>query len=85
MSFYKQTVRKNAKNTFYAFGREDKLDGMPTAQGGYKIYKLCENYDGTVRGGIRKTWRVQRENLSYVDAIKLMNKRLGREEFKPTM
>lgn len=82
MSVYSKTAHKNAKGTVFAFGRTDSLDGHPTEKGGYMIFKLCKNYDGKVHGGIRKTWRYTDSNLSYQDAIKIMNKKLGREEFK---
>lgn len=85
MSVYTKTARKNAKGVVFAFGRKDSLDGKPTEMGGYMIWKLCENYDGKVRGGMRKTWRYTDENLSYEDAIKTMNRKLGREEFKPVV
>lgn len=80
---YTKTARKNAKGVVFAFGRRDGMDGKPVADGGYMIFKLCENYNGQVHGGISKTWRYTDENLSYEDAIKKMNKKLGRNEFIP--
>jgi len=82
MSVYAKTARKNTKGTTYAFGRVSALDGLPTEQGGYAIYRLHVNYAPHLRGGLAKTWRVSAENLAYPEAVKLMNKKLGREEFR---
>ena len=82
-SVYKKTARKNksGKSTF-AFGRRKKLDGQPKEKGGYFVWKLSQNYDGKVKGGIRNSWAQVAKDLSYSDAVKLMNKKLGRKEFK---
>lgn len=84
---YSQTARKSStkRETVYAFGRKDGLHGHPVSEGGYSVWKLAENYDGNIRGGIRKTWRYIELDLSYSDAIKLMNKRLKRTEYKEIM
>ena len=77
-SIYKKTATKNPKTgDIYAFGRERKLDGKPIEDGGYVVWILKSNYDGKVRGGIRKTWRYIKKDLSYNDAVKLMNRRVG--------
>jgi hypothetical protein len=85
MSVYTKTARKaNDKNkTVYAFGRDDSLDGHHVEKGGYIVWKLCENYSGSVRGGIAKTWRYVEKDMPYEGAIALMNKKLGRAEFSP--
>ena len=51
-------------------------------KGGYWVWKLSQNYDGKVKGGIRSSWSYVAKDLSYSDAVKLMNKKLGRKEFK---
>jgi len=81
-SVYKKTARKNKNDVTYAFGRTKKLDGQPKENGGYWVWKLSKNYDGKVRGGIRNSWVYVAKDLSYSDAVKLMNKKLGRKEFK---
>ena len=81
-SVYKKTARKNKNDVTYAFGRTKKLDGQPKENGGYWVWKLSKNYDGKVRGGIRNSWVYVGKDLSYSDAVKLMNKKLGRKEFK---
>ena len=81
-SVYKKTARKNKNDVTYAFGRTKKLDGQPKENGGYWVWKLSKNYDGKVRGGIRNSWVYVDKDLSYSDAVKLMNKKLGRKEFK---
>jgi hypothetical protein len=83
VSVYNKTARKNksGKSTF-AFGRRKKLNGQPKEKGGYWVFKLSKNYDGKVRGGIRNSWGYVAKDVSYSDAVKLMNKKLGRKEFK---
>jgi len=39
------------------------------------------NYSGTVSGGLAYTWRYVKKDLGYVEAVKLINKRLKRKEF----
>jgi hypothetical protein len=41
----------------------------------YAVYKLFENYNGKVRGGISKTWRYVEKNLPFEDAYKLCTRR----------
>jgi hypothetical protein len=82
VSVYKKTARKNKNDVTYAFGRTKKLDGQPEEKGGYWVWKLSKNYDGKVPGGIRASWVYVGKDLSYSDAVKLMNKKLGRKEFK---
>jgi len=45
--------------------------------GTYRIYKLCANYDGQVRGGIRHSWRWIAKGLTLNEAKALLNKRCG--------
>ena len=82
-SVYKKTATKakNKEGTIYAFGRDKKLDGQPEEKGGYIVWKLSQNYAGHVRGGISKKWVYVKKDLSYSDAVKLMNKRLKYKAF----
>lgn len=43
----------------------------------WEVLKLCSNYDGQVRGGIRKTWRVVDQNLNESTARSLYGRRLA--------
>lgn len=47
------------------------------ADGSYCVYKLCSNYDGHVRGGIRHSWRLVAKGLTLDEAKKLLEKRVG--------
>jgi hypothetical protein len=41
----------------------------------FSVWKLCENYNGQVRGGIAKAWRYVEKNLTEEAARKLYNRR----------
>ena len=86
-SIYTKTAAKakNKEGTVYAFGREKSLDGLPKEKGGYAVFKLASNYDGQVRGGIRKSWVLVQKGLSYEEAVKLMNKRLKYKGFNESI
>ena len=75
------TYAKNKSKTIYAFGRDKKLDGQPKEKGGYVLWQLQKRYAGHVRGGIAKNWAYVKKDLSYSDAVKLMNKKLGFKGF----
>lgn len=75
-------VSRDGKNTVYAFGRRCELDGSDINLGGYYVFKLCVNYDGKSKNGLRKTWRYVDKDMSYADAVALMNKRLKYEGYK---
>lgn len=79
---YTKTATRGADGKTYAFGRKDHLDGQPMSLGGYVVFVLSSNHDSKVRGGLRKTWLAVEQDLSYRDAVKLMNKRLKFEGFK---
>ena len=82
-SVYKKTATKakNKEGTIYAFGRDKKLDGQPKEKGGYSVWKLEKRYAGHVKGGIAQNWAYVKKDLSYSDAVKLMNKRLKYKGF----
>ncbi len=41
----------------------------------YAVYKLCENYNGKVHGGMSKTWRYVEKNLPFESALALFTRR----------
>ena len=41
----------------------------------YAVYKLCENYNGKVKGGMSKTWRYVERDLPFEDALALFERR----------
>jgi hypothetical protein len=86
MTIYTKTATKakTKTQTIFAFGRETALDGHPVEKGGYQVWKLCENYDGQVKGGIRKTWRYVAKDLSFNDAVELLNRRVRFKAFNQT-
>ena len=43
---------------------------------GFEVLKLCENYDGKVQGGIRKTWRVVKAGMTEIEAKTLLERKL---------
>lgn len=65
---FSKQARKSKKGVIYAPGMDSK---------GYMIFKLCENYDGQVRGGIRKTWRYVADRMTLDEAKAEFEKRLG--------
>jgi hypothetical protein len=67
---YVKQAYKSAKGAVFAPGKSAK---------GYVVYKLCENYDGNIRGGVRKSWRVVANGLTLEEAKALMEKRVGRK------
>lgn len=81
MIFTKQ-ARKNAKGVWFAPGKADVAKEGYFERADYLIYKLCENYDGQVRGGIRKTWRVVAQNLTLDEAKTLLEKKIGKGKIK---
>ena len=86
LSIYKKTSTKSKtkQGSIFAFGRDKKLDGRPVEEGGYVLWKQSENYDGQVRGGIRKSWRLVKRDMSFNDAVDLMNKRVKHKAFNPS-
>jgi hypothetical protein len=70
------TIAKGLKRkTIFALGRDDTLEGKDPRMGGYQVWKMSENYDGQVHGGIRKSWGYVAKDLSFNEAVRLMNKR----------
>ena len=73
--------RKSSRGDVYALGRVTRLDGHSREEGGYVLWVLRGNYAGNVRGGIRYSWLIDARDLSYADAIRLMNRRVGHVAF----
>ena len=80
-SVYTKTATKSKAGKIYAFGRRDDLHGADKLKGGYVLFRLCQNYNGQVRGGIEKTWRAVEQNMTFDAAMKLMNKKCGYTAF----
>lgn len=59
---------KNSKGQVFAPGKCE-------ITGSYLVWKLCENYDGQVRGGVRKTWRYVAKDLTLEQAKALLIKK----------
>tara|TARA_R110002074_G_scaffold16103_3_gene54164 strand:+ start:188 stop:454 length:267 start_codon:yes stop_codon:yes gene_type:complete len=80
---YKQTIKdsRDKNNTLYGIGRKDSMHGKQPDEGGYAVWVRRGNYSGSAKGGIAYTWRKVKGDLGYVEAVKLMNKRLKRKEF----
>lgn len=80
---YKQTATKalNSKaNAVFAFGREETLHGQRTENGGYAVFVLRDRFVGAA-GEKHRTWELVEKNLSYAEAITLLNKRVGHTAF----
>lgn len=67
---YSKTAVKSAKGVVFAIGQSDS---------GYLVFKLCENYDSKVRGGISKTWRYVADKLTLAQAKDELNRRAGKK------
>lgn len=44
--------------------------------GTFGVYKLCSNYDGAIRGGIRRTWRWIVRGVDQTTAQKTFKRRV---------
>lgn len=80
-SVYSKTATKANNGKIYAFGRRKELDGRPVAEGGYILFVVKSNYDGKKRGGMDKRWVVVKQNMSYADAVALMNAKCGYQAY----
>ena len=69
MIFTKQVKQNPKTKAKFAPGR--------AADGSYMVYKLCSNYDGKVRGGIRHSWGLVQKGMTLNEAKALLNKRCG--------
>lgn len=72
MIFTNQAKQNPKSKNIFAPGKNET--------GRYFIFRLCSNYDGSVRGGIRKTWRVasgSEGGLTLEAAKALLEKKVG--------
>lgn len=69
MIFTKQAKQNPKTKIIFAPGKQEN--------GSYIIYKLCENYDGKVKGGMRKSWRYVAKDLTLEQAKVELEKRIG--------
>jgi hypothetical protein len=67
------TLEKKANSKGVIFALVASAD--PKETNGFEVWKLCENYDGKVKGGIRKTWRYIDKDMSRQEAEHLYNKK----------
>ena len=56
--------RTNSKGITYALVTDGTM---------FEVWKLCENYNGNVRGGISKTWRYVKKDMLEQEARKLFD------------
>jgi site-specific DNA-adenine methylase len=80
-TIYKKTATKANNGKIYAFGRQDELNGQAVEKGGYILFTIKTSYNGQVRGGLEKRWVVVKDNMSFADAIALMNVKCGYNAF----
>ena len=78
---YTKTATKALNGKVYAFGRRDELNGKPIDFGGYVVFVVKTNYCGKKRGGVDKSWVAVEQNMSYEDAMSLMNVKCGYKAF----
>ena len=64
----RKTISKKANSKGVVFA-------LVTDGNTWEVWKLCENYNGQVRGGIEKQWRYVAKNLSEQTARELFAKR----------
>ena len=66
-----------AKNLGIKKGKNKKGETIVLTYNGesYGVWRLCENYDGKVRGGISKTWRYIVTKTNKAEAEKVFNRR----------
>ena len=59
----------NAKGTIFAMVQYSDRSK-------YGVYKLCSNYCGNIKGGVRKSWRCVISKVSREEALALYERRL---------
>lgn len=79
---YTKTATKALNGKVYAFGRRDEMNGKPTDFGGYFVFVLKSSYCGQKRGGMHKRWVYVDQNMSFEDAVSLMNVKCGYRAFE---
>jgi hypothetical protein len=71
-SIYKQPQ----SGAVYVFGRARALEGKPSHLGGYILFTLRKSYNGHLPGGIERTGAVVKDNLTYPEAVALIEQAL---------
>jgi len=72
MIFTKQARKNKRTGEWFAPGKDDVSAVGYFDRADYRIYRLCSNYDGKVRGGISKTWRYVAKGLTLDQAKALL-------------
>lgn len=81
-TIYKNTATKANNGKIYAFGRRTELNGHPVSEGGYILFVAKSSYNGQKRGGLDKRFVAVEQNMSYADAVSLMNVKCGYQAFR---
>lgn len=81
MAIYAKTATKANSGKVYAFGRRDELDGKDKSEGGYILFTVKASYCGSKHGGLDKRWVAVKQNMSFDDAMALMNVKCGYKAF----
>lgn len=63
---------KSKSGVWFAPGKDDVSKEGYFDRKDYRVYKLCGNYDGKVKGGMSYTWRYIARDLSLDEAKKLL-------------
>ena len=75
---YKQTATKDIKsksNAVYAFGRNESMHGQPKENGGYAVFVIRDRFVGQ-GGDLQRKWNLVEKNMSFEDAVNLLNERV---------
>lgn len=83
VTIYKKTATKaigSKLNAVYAFGRRSDLDGRDVTEGGYCLFVLRDRFIGQA-GSLHRTWELVASEMSFADAVKLMNKRVKHKAY----
>lgn len=80
-TIYEKTATKANNGKIYAFGRRSELNGCDVSEGGYILFVVKASYNGQKRGGLDKRWVAVEQNMSYDDAVSLMNVKCGYRAF----
>jgi len=65
------TVKKQANSKGVIFA-------LLSGKNGFEVWKLCENYSRTARGGITRQWRYIQKGMDQVSAERLFNRRVSK-------
>lgn len=81
MSIYKKTATVANNGKIYVFGRRDELDGHPVSEGGYELFVKKSTYCGQKHGGLDHHWACVKQNMTFEEAVALMNIKCGYKAF----